>query len=670
MANPNAVLGGREAADIQAQINEKASATEVAFAVADIAELNQDLNALSNGVARAYLTYAELDADKATLPANSFARVTNDPTPANNWLWQWNGTVLTKSERDDLSTYAKKSDTLIDLGVLVADVNLDTLNTAGRLALSNGTGIATTALNYPANGVSGVLEIIKNAASSVIIQRFTAAGSTTPIAYYRMLRSGTWSPWQTDKHAIPTGLLDGGNLGSSNLNSFTTTGFYVQGTAGNATLALNYPEATSGFLEVIKTITSGLITQRYTSSTNKIYLRNGNVSSFGAWILISVAGSVNTPKIVSVMTNAINADDLKTEFATYIVNSNILDLTLTNLPVQSFGILTVYKGTVSSFAVQSFLTNAGVIYARHWNGSVWSAWSIPASGGGGAVDDTITFTKTASVLQWTLANSGSGTNKIRHAYNRGITPATNRDSWGMGKAVLVTDAGATVNDLTTTGVWECAIIDSENVGDHSGGGHGDEVKNLSYFLVDGIYRAEDFVETFKATEVKHIQHSTIYVEGQMTPICRRETVWTFNKNGCTSKTKLIFDTVRTINKARVAMLPIYRKANTDGTGVQITDTEIRSQDDLVIDVTVHGFALRDLPITDADSILLSSDVSKVSAEVKVKHIDVPSAYAYVQNTILYNKVYVNAFAETAPAYVTTAGEVWQIETGFVFKVRS
>lgn len=101
--NPNAVLGGREAADIKAQIDDKASAADVASAVADIAELNQDLSALSNGAARAYLTYAALDAAKATLPTNSFARVTNDPTAANNWLWQWNGTTLTKSARDDLA---------------------------------------------------------------------------------------------------------------------------------------------------------------------------------------------------------------------------------------------------------------------------------------------------------------------------------------------------------------------------------------------------------------------------------------------------------------------------------------------------------------------------------------------------------------------------------------
>lgn len=61
------------------------------------------INALANGATKAYLTYAALDAAKATLPANSFARVTNDPTPANNWLWQWNGTILTKSDRDELA---------------------------------------------------------------------------------------------------------------------------------------------------------------------------------------------------------------------------------------------------------------------------------------------------------------------------------------------------------------------------------------------------------------------------------------------------------------------------------------------------------------------------------------------------------------------------------------
>ena len=61
------------------------------------------VSALVNGATKAYLTYAELEAAKTTLPTNSFARVTNDPDPVNNWLWQWDGTTLTKSDRDDLA---------------------------------------------------------------------------------------------------------------------------------------------------------------------------------------------------------------------------------------------------------------------------------------------------------------------------------------------------------------------------------------------------------------------------------------------------------------------------------------------------------------------------------------------------------------------------------------
>ena len=50
----------------------------------------------------AFQTYAEMDAAKATLPANSLVRVTNDPNPENNGDWQWNGTVFKKSIYDPL----------------------------------------------------------------------------------------------------------------------------------------------------------------------------------------------------------------------------------------------------------------------------------------------------------------------------------------------------------------------------------------------------------------------------------------------------------------------------------------------------------------------------------------------------------------------------------------
>lgn len=61
--------------------------------------LQNQVNAVGVGN-KAYLTYAEMDADKANNPVNSKLEVTNDPIDSNNGIWQWNGTTLTKSSFD------------------------------------------------------------------------------------------------------------------------------------------------------------------------------------------------------------------------------------------------------------------------------------------------------------------------------------------------------------------------------------------------------------------------------------------------------------------------------------------------------------------------------------------------------------------------------------------
>lgn len=58
----------------------------------------------------------------------------------------------------------------------------------------------------------------------------------------------------------------GGSLGTSDLNTINTPGWYGQGFNVNATLARNYPVTWAGFLEVF-TI-GNLITQRYTVYSN------------------------------------------------------------------------------------------------------------------------------------------------------------------------------------------------------------------------------------------------------------------------------------------------------------------------------------------------------------------------------------------------------------------
>ena len=51
---------------------------------------------------RAYKTFADMDADKATISAKSKVTVTNDATASNNGDWQWDGVAFTKSVYDPL----------------------------------------------------------------------------------------------------------------------------------------------------------------------------------------------------------------------------------------------------------------------------------------------------------------------------------------------------------------------------------------------------------------------------------------------------------------------------------------------------------------------------------------------------------------------------------------
>ncbi|MCW3174451.1 SGNH/GDSL hydrolase family protein [Acinetobacter baumannii] len=67
--------------------------------------LDNKINA--NGIGnRAYKTYAEMDADKANIPAKSKVTVTNDSTASNNGDWNWDGTTFTKSIFDPVSQAA------------------------------------------------------------------------------------------------------------------------------------------------------------------------------------------------------------------------------------------------------------------------------------------------------------------------------------------------------------------------------------------------------------------------------------------------------------------------------------------------------------------------------------------------------------------------------------
>lgn len=90
------------------------------------------------GGRKAYTTLALAQAAQSSLPANTVVDVTNDPDPAKNGTYQWNGTTLTKSAYDPL-TQAKEyatnevnvlEDSLIVISPNLYDANTVTLNEA------------------------------------------------------------------------------------------------------------------------------------------------------------------------------------------------------------------------------------------------------------------------------------------------------------------------------------------------------------------------------------------------------------------------------------------------------------------------------------------------------------------------------------------------------------
>jgi hypothetical protein len=78
-------------------------------------------------------------------------------------------------------------------------VDLNTITAAGTYY--NGSGLGTTALNYPATGYAGYLEVITSNASTTLLQRFTGVSTGSgSSAYHRRVytrtrNGGTWDAW-------------------------------------------------------------------------------------------------------------------------------------------------------------------------------------------------------------------------------------------------------------------------------------------------------------------------------------------------------------------------------------------------------------------------------------------------------------------------------------------
>lgn len=253
---------------------------------------------------KAYLTYAEMDADKLNIPINSKVTVTNDPDTTKRGDWQWNGTVFTKSPYDPL-TQAKEyvdANPLFKPVSLTSSTNLNTLKIEGLFRPN--LGVPSLALNYPTTGL-GELQVRITATSGVCVQTYWTYGT-----FGHWTRStdgsGNWLAWEQIgtktvidswvAAAITNGKAPINLTGNNNtdLNTLTTNEKYVVFST-NPTSASNFPESSvQGFLLVytLTNVTNQLFLVR---GSNKVYVRTyWGSNGWTSWDLLETSSSINT----------------------------------------------------------------------------------------------------------------------------------------------------------------------------------------------------------------------------------------------------------------------------------------------------------------------------------------------------------------------------------------
>ncbi|KXO82647.1 hypothetical protein AYL20_01235 [Acinetobacter venetianus] len=166
--------------------------------------LQSQINAVGVGN-KAYLTYADMDADKANIPANSKVTVTNDATASNNGDYQWDGVVFAKSIYDPLTqakAYADANPKFKQVQVKVGD-NANNFTKPGDYYLWGANIAAADLLNWPlyigGNAAPGVL-VVRNpidTATSASTQEFFSMYDEYSPFFRKRTQGGTWpTTWE------------------------------------------------------------------------------------------------------------------------------------------------------------------------------------------------------------------------------------------------------------------------------------------------------------------------------------------------------------------------------------------------------------------------------------------------------------------------------------------
>lgn len=175
--------------------------------------------------------------------------------------------------RDNDGSWREWAPTSTPLAIRLYDEDLNDLDQP-RIYYQHSTAQAQESRNYPIQR-RGTLEVVSGAQDNHIFQTYTSGGSLKAI-YIRERYENNWSEWVT------VGGVSEGDLGTDDLNSYTSPGEFWQDSPAHATTDNNYPNGASrGYLSV------------YADSRDDDYVVHMYISptTGGSWIREKYSGS-------------------------------------------------------------------------------------------------------------------------------------------------------------------------------------------------------------------------------------------------------------------------------------------------------------------------------------------------------------------------------------------
>lgn len=192
--------------------------------------------------------------------------------------------------------------------------------------------------------------------------------------------ANTWNAWIT--FSADSLLVDGGDLGTQDLNTVKTTGSYGQDNAANATGALHYPVAEKGVLMVWPSI-GAKVAQTYQSiASGQSYIRSFDGTNWSAWVHTNATSNATDVFATAQPLGTQNLNSFGTTPGLFTQNASANATSANGYPIQQAGSLEIIQTGVAAAngtkgVVQRYTTyDTGRVFIRTYraNFSDWSPW--------------------------------------------------------------------------------------------------------------------------------------------------------------------------------------------------------------------------------------------------------------------------------------------------------